>query len=76
VKTRAWKGHEFGLKLSANEKKALIAFWHAQMDFNRFDFWHGRLQRRSREGSQQRRAAGKNASARQIIADKASLADG
>jgi len=26
VKTRAGKGHEFGLKLSANEKKALIAF--------------------------------------------------
>ena len=26
VKTRAEKGHEFGLKLSANEKKALIAF--------------------------------------------------
>jgi hypothetical protein len=26
VKKRAGKGHEFGLKLSANEKKALIAF--------------------------------------------------
>jgi len=26
VKTRAGKGHEFGLKLSANEKNALIAF--------------------------------------------------
>jgi hypothetical protein len=26
VKARAGKGHEFGLRLSANEKKALIAF--------------------------------------------------
>jgi hypothetical protein len=26
VKTRAGKRHEFGLKLSTNEKKALIAF--------------------------------------------------
>ena len=26
VKTRAIKGHEFGLKLSADDKKALIAF--------------------------------------------------
>jgi hypothetical protein len=26
VKTRAGKGHEFGLKLSTHEKKALIAF--------------------------------------------------
>jgi len=26
VNTRAGKGHEFGLRLSTNEKKALIAF--------------------------------------------------
>ena len=26
VKTRAVKGHEFGLKLSAKDKRALIAF--------------------------------------------------
>jgi hypothetical protein len=26
VKTRAVKGHEFGLKLSADDKRALIAF--------------------------------------------------
>src|SRR5262249_16126278 len=57
-----------------NRKKDSV--WHAQMDFNRFDFWRGRLQRRSREGSQQRRARGKHASGRQIIADKASLAEG
>ena len=38
VKTRAGQGHEFGLKLSTNEKKALIAFlktlWIGALEFN------------------------------------------